>query len=81
MIKDCVACLAQLAERKTEDLEVAGSTPAAGSKFFFYFLRNMFYNYGELNIINNLPNEIYDDKLIEIFLVIILLFLLNKYFL
>ena len=35
MIKDCVACLAQLAERKTEDLEVAGSTPAAGIKFFF----------------------------------------------
>ena len=36
MIKDCVACLAQLAERKTEDLEVAGSTPAAGIKFFFF---------------------------------------------
>ena len=36
MIKDCVACLAQLAERKTEDLEVAGSTPAAGITFFFF---------------------------------------------
>ncbi len=31
------ACLAQLAERKTEDLEVAGSTPAAGSQIFFVF--------------------------------------------
>ena len=31
------ACLAQLAERKTEDLEVAGSTPAAGSQNFFVF--------------------------------------------
>ena len=37
MIKVCVACLAQLAERKTEDLEVAGSTPAAGSQNFFVF--------------------------------------------
>ena len=31
------AHLAQLAERKTEDLEVAGSTPAAGSQNFFVF--------------------------------------------
>ena len=30
-----VAHLAQLAERKTEDLEVAGSTPAVGMKIFF----------------------------------------------
>ena len=28
--KNVRAALAQLAERKTEDLEVAGSTPAAG---------------------------------------------------
>ena len=32
------AALAQLAERKTEDLEVAGSTPAGGIVFFFIFL-------------------------------------------
>ena len=79
MIKDCVACLAQLAERKTEDLEVAGSTPAAGIKFFL-FIKHMFYNYGEINIINNIASTINDDKVIEILLVIILLFLLNKYF-
>ena len=29
------AHLAQLAERKTEDLEVAGSTPAVGRNLFF----------------------------------------------
>ena len=32
--KIIVAHLAQLAERKTEDLEVAGSTPAVGISFF-----------------------------------------------
>ena len=31
------AALAQLAERKTEDLEVAGSTPAVGIWFFLFF--------------------------------------------
>ena len=31
------AALAQLAERKTEDLEVAGSTPAGGIVFFLFF--------------------------------------------
>ena len=36
--KNIEACLAQLAERKTEDLEVAGSTPAAGSIFFHLYL-------------------------------------------
>ena len=33
--KNVRAALAQLAERKTEDLEVAGSTPAGGINFFF----------------------------------------------
>ena len=32
------AALAQLAERKTEDLEVAGSTPAGGIVFFYFFI-------------------------------------------
>ena len=38
LCKISVACLAQLAERKTEDLEVAGSTPAAGIIFFCLYL-------------------------------------------
>ena len=39
------AALAQLAERKTEDLEVAGSTPAGGIVFFFIFLFNYYIKY------------------------------------
>ena len=35
-----VAHLAQLAERKTEDLEVAGSTPAVGIIFFLFLNLN-----------------------------------------
>ena len=38
------AALAQLAERKTEDLEVAGSTPAGGINFFLI-------KYNKFNII------------------------------
>ena len=38
------AALAQLAERKTEDLEVAGSTPAGGIVFFI-FLFNYYIKY------------------------------------
>ena len=33
------AALAQLAERKTEDLEVAGSTPAVGISFFILYYK------------------------------------------
>ena len=42
------AALAQLAERKTEDLEVAGSTPAGGIVFFFIFLFFYYIKYGKV---------------------------------
>ena len=38
--KSIRAALAQLAERKTEDLEVAGSTPAVGIKFFIFIIKH-----------------------------------------
>jgi hypothetical protein len=32
----CTAAIAQLAERKTEDLKVTGSIPVGGKKNFFF---------------------------------------------
>ena len=37
------AGIAQLGERQTEDLKVAGSIPAAGISFFFFFFRFFFF--------------------------------------